>query len=146
MIDFLNKKNELRSLLENDIHYLYISNYIGNSSKPILSKAGAELILIFFNLRAQFIPVCLDNVNGVAIFECKLFNKKDEQVMNGYGCAELSEFKNKCFNHVIKIAKGRALVDAALTYSCLSDHFADDLENEVEDEDVLQNLKSYLYL
>jgi len=125
MMSFLQKQNELKSLFEKDVHYLYI----GNFSKPILSKAGAELIVKFFNLRIQFIPVCLDNVN--AVFECKLFNEKDKEVINGYGSAELSKFKNKEYNHVVKMAQKRALVATALMYAGLSGYFTQDLEDEV---------------
>jgi hypothetical protein len=127
MMDFLQKLNELKSLLEKDVDYLYI----GNFSKPILSKGGAELVAKFFNLRMHFIPVYFDNVN--AVFECKLFNEKDKEVVNGYGSADLSKFKNKDHNHVIKMAKKRALVDAVLSYSCLSRYFTQDLEDEVFD-------------
>lgn len=113
--------------------------------KPILYKAGAEKIALGYGLLQHYEPLtCIEHVEGEAaffyyMFRCdlvKLYDGKEYIITSGFGSANTSESRNgfnsayNAANNSVKIAKKRALVDAAISIGGLSDLFTQDIENE----------------
>lgn len=110
----------------------------GRDPKPTLLKPGAEKILMLLGLRSEF-----DIADNTRDFErgffqyqvkCKLF-KGEFLITEGMGAANTKEKKYaysdgfSVDNTVLKMAKKRALVDAALMVGSLSELFTQDLED-----------------
>ena len=113
--------------------------------KPILYKAGAEKIALGYGLLQHYEPLtCIEHVDGDTaffyyMFRCdlvKLYDGKEYIITSGFGSANTSESRNgfnsayNAANNSVKIAKKRALVDAAISIGGLSDLFTQDIENE----------------
>jgi len=114
---------------------------IPNTDKPTLLKPGAEKILMLLGLRSEF-----DIVDSTRDFEkgffeyqirCRLLHG-DMIITEGLGAANTREAKYRkgdpytLDNTVLKMAKKRALVDAALLVGSLSDIFTQDIEDMVD--------------
>jgi len=114
---------------------------IPNTDKPTLYKPGAEKILMLLGLRSEF-----DIVDSTRDFEkgffeyqirCRLLHG-DMIITEGLGAANTREAKYRkgdpytLDNTVLKMAKKRALVDAALLVGSLSDIFTQDIEDMVD--------------
>ena len=114
---------------------------IPNTDKPTLYKPGAEKILMLLGLRSEF-----DIVDSTRDFEkgffeyqirCRLLHG-DMIITEGLGAANTREAKYRkgdpytLDNTVLKMAKKRALVDAALLVGSLSDIFTQDVEDMVD--------------
>ena len=114
---------------------------IPNTDKPTLYKPGAEKILMLLGLRSEF-----DIVDSTRDFEkgffeyqirCRLLHG-DMIITEGLGAANTREARYRkgdpytLDNTVLKMAKKRALVDAALLVGSLSDIFTQDIEDMVD--------------
>ena len=114
---------------------------IPNTAKPTLLKPGAEKILMLLGLRSEF-----DIVDSTRDFEkgffeyqirCRLLHG-DIIITEGLGAANTRETKYRKLdpftldNTVLKMAKKRALVDAALLVGSLSDIFTQDIEDMLD--------------
>ena len=114
---------------------------IPNTDKPTLYKPGAEKILMLLGLRSEF-----DIVDSTRDFEKGFFEYQircrllygDMIITEGLGAANTREAKYRkgdpytLDNTVLKMAKKRALVDAALLVGSLSDIFTQDIEDMVD--------------
>lgn len=111
----------------------------GAGERKVLLKPGAEKITVLLGLRSRF-----EIVGKVEDFEsgffaymvrCSLVAPNGETVTEGLGQANTKErryVRQDAFtlaNTVLKMARKRALVDAALTVGSLSDLFTQDLED-----------------
>jgi len=114
---------------------------IPNTDKPTLLKPGAEKILMLLGLRSEF-----DIVDSTRDFEKGFFEYQircrllygDIIITEGLGTANTRETKYRKLdpytldNTVLKMAKKRALVDAALLVGSLSDIFTQDIEDMLD--------------
>lgn len=111
----------------------------GAGDRKVLLKPGAEKITVLLGLRSKF-----EIVGKVEDFEagffaymvrCSLVAANGETITEGLGQANTKERKYAkqdpytLANTVLKMARKRALVDAALTVGSLSDIFTQDLED-----------------
>lgn len=111
---------------------------IPGTKKPTLLKPGAEKIIMLLGLRSEFdfIDETRDFKEGFFqyIIKCKLY-KGEILITEGMGACNTKESKYRYSdgfsvdNTVLKMAKKRALVDAALMVGSLSDLFTQDLED-----------------
>lgn len=107
--------------------------------KPSLFKPGAEKIALMYGLTQQYelLEQVRDRENGIILYRFKamLFNSQNKQIAEGYGfcTSEEKKYKNQnCFdieNTLMKMAKKRALVDAAISIGVLSQVFTQDVED-----------------
>lgn len=115
---------------------------IPGTSKPTLLKPGAEKIVMLLGLKSQFeiVESTRDFENGFFQYQikCKLIkniNGQDEVITEGLGSCNTMERKYQkssaydLDNTVLKMAKKRALVDAALMVGSLSNVFTQDIED-----------------
>ena len=110
----------------------------GTGNKPTLLKPGAEKIVMLLGLTSEYevIESTRDFEKGFFQYQikCKLI-KNGTIVTEGMGAANTKErkyLKQDPFsvdNTVLKMAKKRALVDAALLVGSLSDIFTQDIED-----------------
>lgn len=113
---------------------------IPGTKSPSLLKPGAEKIVWNYGLETRYV---LENAvenyeNGFFFyrFRCELW-KNGVHITDGYGSSNSREKKNgnasgfDVANTALKIAKKRALVDAAILVGQLSGMFTQDIENEV---------------
>ena len=110
----------------------------GTGNKPTLLKPGAEKILMLMGLRSEFeiADSTRDFEKGFFQYQvrCKLY-KNDMLITEGLGSCNTRESKYikqdpySIDNTILKMAKKRALVDAALLVASLSDIFTQDLED-----------------
>jgi hypothetical protein len=111
---------------------------IPGTKKPTLLKPGAERLLMLLGLTSEFqvIDQTRDFENGFFQYLVKCIVKKDNnQITDGFGSCNTKERKYirqdpyTMDNTVLKMAKKRALVDAALMVGALSDIFTQDIED-----------------
>lgn len=112
---------------------------IPHCSKPTLLKSGAEKILNYLGLiaRTEIVNRVEDYNVGFFSYECKVFLIDYNGVVKGEGIGitntrEGRYAKNSGYavqNTVLKMAKKRALVDAALNVGNLSARFTQDMED-----------------
>ena len=134
----LTKISEYHALLKTHLTEGHDYGSIPGTSKPVLLKPGAEKILMLMGLTSEF-----DIVDSVKDFEagiiqyqikCKLY-KNGTLVAEGLAACNTKEKKYAkanpydLDNTVLKMAKKRALVDAALLVGSLSQIFAQDIES-----------------
>lgn len=109
----------------------------GTGTKPTLLKPGAEKITMLLGLRSEFdLEKTMDMENGFIhyLVKAKLY-KGNLLITEGIGTANTKENKYSkqnpysVDNTILKMAKKRALVDAALLVGSLSDIFTQDLED-----------------
>lgn len=113
---------------------------IPNTKTPSLYKSGAEKIIWNYGLETRYIleSHIEDWENGFFFyrFRCELW-KNGVHITDGYGSSNTRERKNgsasgfDTANTALKIAKKRAMVDAAILVGQLSGMFTQDIENEV---------------
>lgn len=109
------------------------------SSKPTLLKSGAEKIFTLLRLVSKYeiISKVEDYDKGFFAYKikCTLYNSSGQIKTEGLGAANTREsryIRQDAFtlqNTVLKMAKKRAQVDAALTVSALSSMFTQDLDD-----------------
>ena len=120
----------------------------GTGNKPTLLKPGAEKLLMLLGLSSEFeiLDSTRDFEGGFFQYQvkCKLL-KGGTVITEGLGAANTREkkyIKQDPFtmdNTVLKMAKKRALVDAALLVGSLSDVFTQDIEDmDLQGESTLQ--------
>lgn len=119
---------------------------IPRTKTPSLYKAGAENICMLYGLMQRYaIESKVERTEGENPYffyaiRCDLVklgaDGKEYVFCNGYGSANTAEKRNgfngphDAANNALKMAKKRALVDAALAVSGLSSMFSQDMENE----------------
>ena len=134
----INKIGQFQKVVQSQLMQNHDYGVIPGTPKPTLLKPGAEKILMLLGLRSEF-----DIVDSTRDFEkgffqyqvkCKLY-RGDMLVTEGLGSCNNRERKYikmdpyTMDNTVLKMAKKRALVDAALLVGSLSDIFTQDLED-----------------
>ncbi len=111
---------------------------IPGTKKPTLLKPGAERLLMLLGVTSEFqvIDQTRDFENGFFQYLVKCIVKKDNhQITDGFGSCNTKEQKYikqdpyTTDNTVLKMAKKRALIDAALMVGALSDIFTQDIED-----------------
>lgn len=135
----MNKISQFQSVVKNTLSQNHDYGIIpGTGNKPTLLKPGAEKLLMLMGLRSEFeiADSTRDWEKGFFQYQvkCKLI-KGDLVVTEGMGSCNSKErkyIKQDPFsidNTILKMAKKRALVDAALLVGSLSDIFTQDLED-----------------
>lgn len=112
---------------------------IPHCNKPTLLKSGAEKILNYLGLiaRTEIVNRVEDYNTGFFSYECKVFLIDYNGVVRGEGIGITNTREGKYAkssgyavqNTVLKMAKKRALVDAALNVGNLSARFTQDMED-----------------
>jgi hypothetical protein len=151
--------NQFQAIAKNTLKEKYDYGIIpGTGSKPTLLKPGADKLIFIMGLATSFEFVDktrdFDNKFFDYVMKCKLY-KNGELIAEGIGSANNKEpkfvredYTNKqgnivepaysMDNNVLKMAKKRALVDAALQVGCLSDVFTQDFD-DLPQEDITGN-------
>lgn len=124
----------------------------GTGSKPTLLKPGAEKIVMLLGLTSEYdiVECTRDFEEGFFQYQikCKLL-KNGTIITEGMGAANTKERKYirqdgfSVDNTVLKMAKKRALVDAALLVGSLSDIFTQDIEDMKDLHGESTNQKRY---
>lgn len=107
--------------------------------KPSLFKPGAEKIALMYGLTQEYqiLENIRDKEEGIILYKFKamLFNGAGKQITEGYGLCSSQEKKYSkqnpfdIENTILKMAKKRALVDAAISIGVLSQVFTQDVED-----------------
>jgi len=134
----LTKIKQFQAIVQKSLKQNFDYGIVPGSQKPCLLKAGAEKIVMLLGLRSEFIIEEAVKKWEEGFFhyqiKCKLY-RGDMLVTEGVGSCNTKEkrYKNQdaftLDNTILKMAKKRALVDAALTVGSLSDIFTQDLED-----------------
>lgn len=134
----MNKITQFQQVIQNTLHQNHDYGVIPGTDKPTLLKPGAEKILMTMGLRSEFeiVDSTRDFEKGFFQYQvrCKLL-RGDMVITEGLGACNTRERKYLKMdpytmdNTVLKMAKKRALVDAALLVASLSDVFTQDLED-----------------
>ncbi len=134
----MNKITQFQKVIQNTLHQNHDYGIIPGTDKPTLLKPGAEKILMMMGLQSEFeiVDSTRDFEKGFFQYQvrCKLL-KGDMVITEGLGACNTRERKYLKMdpytmdNTVLKMAKKRALVDAALLVASLSDVFTQDLED-----------------
>lgn len=134
----MNKINQFQGMVRNTLKQGHDFGIVPGTDKPTLLKPGAEKILMMLGLRSEF-----DIADSTRDFEkgffqyqvrCRLLHG-DQVITEGLGACNTMEpkyIKSNAYgidNTVLKMAKKRALVDAALLVASLSDIFTQDVED-----------------
>ena len=134
----MNKITQFQKVIQNTLHQNHDYGIIPGTSKPTLLKPGAEKILMMMGLQSEFeiVDSTRDFEKGFFQYQvrCKLL-RGNTVITEGLGACNTREKKYMKMdpytmdNTVLKMAKKRALVDAALLVASLSDVFTQDLED-----------------
>ncbi len=134
----MNKITQFQKVIQNTLHQNHDYGIIPGTDKPTLLKPGAEKILMMMGLRSEFEIVDSTRNFEKGFFQyqvrCKLL-KGDILITEGLGSCNTRERKYLKMdpytmdNTVLKMAKKRAMVDAALLVASLSDVFTQDIED-----------------
>ena len=134
----MRKISQFQQVIQNTLHQNHDYGIIPGTDKPTLLKPGAEKILMMMGLRSEFeiVDSTRDFEKGFFQYQvrCRLL-KGDMVITEGLGACNTRERKYLKMdpytmdNTVLKMAKKRALVDAALLVASLSDVFTQDLED-----------------
>jgi hypothetical protein len=149
----MQKITQFQKVIQQTLRQNHDYGVVPGTDKPILLKPGAEKILMMMGLQSEFeiVDSTRDFENGFFQYQvrCKLF-KGDMLITEGLGSCNTKErryAKQDPFsidNTVLKMAKKRALVDAALLVASLSDVFTQDLEDmDLEGQQVSSRKKYY---
>lgn len=149
----MQKITQFQKVIQETLHQNHDYGIIPGTSKPTLLKPGAEKILMMLGLRSEFeiVDSTRDFQEGFFQYQvrCKLY-KGDILITEGLGSCNTKEKKYinqdpfSIDNTVLKMAKKRALIDAALLVGSLSDIFTQDLEDmDLEGEQVSTQKKVY---
>ncbi|NLY44750.1 MAG: hypothetical protein GX053_01980 [Tissierella sp.] len=132
------KITQFQQVIQETMHQNHDFGVIPGTSKPTLLKPGAEKLLVMLGLRSEFeiADSTRDFKEGFFQYQvrCKLY-KGDALITEGLGSCNTKEKKYltqdpfSIDNTILKMAKKRALVDAALLVGSLSDIFTQDLED-----------------
>ncbi len=134
----ISKITQFQKVVQSQLLQNHDYGVIPGTPKPTLLKPGAEKILMLLGLRSEFdiVDSTRDFDKGFFQYQvkCKLYHG-DMLVTEGLGSCNNRERKYikmdpyTMDNTVLKMAKKRALVDAALLVGSLSDIFTQDLED-----------------
>ena len=134
----IKKINEFQKLVHSNMLPAQDYGIIQGTSKPTLLKPGAEKLCMLMGLRSEFeiIDSTRDFEKGFFQYQvrCKLL-RGDVIITEGLGSCNTKENKYKkqdafsVENTVMKMAKKRSLVDAALMVGSLSNIFTQDIED-----------------
>jgi hypothetical protein len=149
----MQKITQFQKVIQQTLRQNHDYGVVPGTDKPILLKPGAEKILMMMGLQSEFeiVDSTRDFENGFFQYQvrCKLF-KGDMLITEGLGSCNTKERKYakqdpfSIDNTVLKMAKKRALVDAALLVASLSDVFTQDLEDmDLEGQQVSSRKKYY---
>ena len=148
----MQKITQFQKVIQETLHQNHDYGIIPGTSKPTLLKPGAEKILMMMGLRSEFeiVDSTRDFKEGFFQYQvrCKLY-KGDILITEGLGSCNTKEKKYinqdpfSIDNTILKMAKKRALVDAALLVGSLSDIFTQDLEDMDLEGGQVSNQKRY---
>lgn len=134
----MNKISQFQQVIQKTLRAKHDFGKVPGTDKPTLLKPGAEKILMMMGLRSEFeiVDSTRDFDKGFFQYQvrCKLL-RGDAVITEGLGACNTRESKYakqnpySIDNTVLKMAKKRALVDAALLVASLSDLFTQDLED-----------------
>lgn len=134
----MNKISQFQQVIQKTLHQGHDFGIIPGTDKPTLLKPGAEKILMMMGLRSEFEIADSTRNFEKGFFQyqvrCKLL-KGDILITEGLGSCNTRERKYLKMdpytmdNTVLKMAKKRAMVDAALLVASLSDVFTQDIED-----------------
>lgn len=134
----MNKISQFQQVIQKTLHQGHDFGVIPGTDKPTLLKPGAEKILMMMGLRSEFEIADSTRNFEKGFFQyqvrCKLL-KGDVLITEGLGSCNTRERKYLKMdpytmdNTVLKMAKKRAMVDAALLVASLSDVFTQDIED-----------------
>lgn len=144
---------QFQKIIQTQLKQNHDFGVIPGTPKPTLLKPGAEKILMLLGLRSEFsiIDSLRDFDKGFFQYQvcCSLY-KNNVLITQGLGAANNREAKYTktdpytVDNTILKMAKKRALVDAALLVGSLSDIFTQDLEDlDLAGQQVSQKQKVY---
>jgi len=144
---------QFQKIIQTQLKQSHDFGVIPGTPKPTLLKPGAEKILMLLGLRSEFsiIDSLRDFDKGFFQYQvcCSLY-KNNVLITQGLGAANNREAKYTktdpytVDNTILKMAKKRALVDAALLVGSLSDIFTQDLEDlDLAGQQVSQKQKVY---
>lgn len=145
--------NGIAEVLKNEMKNGTDYGIIPGTKNPTLYKAGAEKVMLMYNLYAKYtiLEKNIDKETGFVEYEFKaeLFTRQGNQfVSEGYGHMDNDEkgAKGQPRNTILKKAKKRAMVDAVLAIGNLSATFTQDLEDgQVNNEYLSKDEKLGLY-
>jgi len=148
----MQKITQFHKVIQQTLRQNHDYGIVPGTDKPTLLKPGAEKILMMMGLRSEFeiVDSTRDFEKGFFQYQvrCKLF-KGDLLITEGLGSCNTKEKKYakqdpySIDNTVLKMAKKRALVDAALLVASLSDVFTQDLEDMDLEGQQVSNQKRY---
>jgi hypothetical protein len=148
----MQKITQFQQVIQQTLRQNHDYGVVPGTSKPTLLKPGAEKLLMMMGLCSEFeiVDSTRDFENGFFQYQvrCKLY-RGDILITEGLGACNTKERKYikqdpyTLDNTVLKIAKKRALVDAALLVGSLSDIFTQDLEDMDLDGQQVSNQKRY---
>ncbi len=148
----MHKITQFQQVIQQTLRQNHDYGVVPGTKKPTLLKPGAEKLLMMMGLCSEFeiVDSTRDFENGFFQYQvrCKLY-RGDILVTEGLGACNTKERKYikqdpyTLDNTVLKIAKKRALVDAALLVGSLSDIFTQDLEDMDLDGQQVSNQKRY---
>lgn len=134
----IKKINEFQKLVHSNMLPAQDYGIVPGTSKPTLLKPGAEKLCMLMGLRSEFeiIDSTRDFEKGFFQYQvrCKLL-RGDVIITEGLGSCNTKESKYKkqdafsVENTVMKMAKKRSLIDAALMVGSLSNIFTQDIED-----------------
>ena len=148
----MQKITQFQKVIQSTLRQNHDFGIVPGTDKPTLLKPGAEKILMMMGIRSEFeiVDSTRDWEKGFFQYQvrCKLY-KGDLLITEGLGCCNTKEKKYikqdpyTLDNTVLKMAKKRALVDAALLVASLSDIFTQDLEDMDLEGQQVSNQKRY---
>ena len=148
----MQKITQFQQVIQRTLRQNHDFGIVPGTDKPTLLKPGAEKILMMMGLRSEFeiVDSTRDFEKGFFQYQvrCKLY-KNNLLITEGLGACNTKERKYikqdpyTLDNTVLKMAKKRALVDAALLVGSLSDIFTQDLEDMDLDGQQVSNQKRY---
>lgn len=138
MTSSLQKINQFQQLVQSQMKQNHDYGIIPGTKKPTLLKPGAEKIIMLLGLTSEFEIVESTRDFDLGFFQyqvrCSLY-KNGICITQGMGAGNTKETKYiqmdayTVDNTVLKMAKKRAMVDAALLVGSLSDVFTQDIED-----------------
>ncbi len=134
----MDKISQFQKIVQSSLTQNHDFGVIPGTPKPTLLKPGAEKIAMLMGLRSEFeiVDSTRDWEKGFFQYQVKAKLLKDEVcITEGLGACNNKEKKYLKLdpfgldNTILKMAKKRALVDAALMVGSLSNIFTQDLED-----------------
>lgn len=144
----IQKINQFQDLVQSQFAQGHDFGVVPGTSKPTLLKPGAEKLIMLLGLTSEFeiLDSTRDFDTGFFQYQvvCRL-KKYGDVITEGFGSCNTKEKKyvhSDGFsqdNTVLKMAKKRALVDAALLVGSLSGVFTQDMDDEDLDGNSFEN-------